>query len=201
MFATMISSALGIFVFLVTGRGDVRRILRDGIGQRRDLRGLDAGQNVLRRRARQPVAYGNGGGLNLPQRVVGQPFANEIGMAHLGLVAGEFAPDGGLNGRDDGHQGVARDFFLGGQLGFLARVPVSLPMAVSVLSASEVICPGNVASNSTTAKAAALAGSAAALATARELAISFRCFRLMVLRWRLALGAGVGVGVGFHSWF
>ena len=42
----------GIFVLLVAGRGDIRCILRDGIGQRRDLRGLDAGQNVLRR----PVA-------------------------------------------------------------------------------------------------------------------------------------------------
>src|ERR1035437_5364750 len=82
---------------------------------------------------------------------------------------------------------------------FTARVPVSLPMLASVASARVVICPGNVASNSTAAKAAALAGSAEALATARELAISFRCFRLMVLRWRLALGAGVGVGVGVGS--
>ena len=56
----------GILVLLVAGRGDVRRILRDGVGQRRDLRGLDAGQDILRRRAHQPVANGNGGGLNFP---------------------------------------------------------------------------------------------------------------------------------------
>ena len=72
-------------------------------------------------------------------------------------------------------------------------------MGVTVVSASAVICPGNWASNSTVAKAAELAGLAAALATAREFAISFRCFRLMVLRWRLVLGAGVGVGVGVGS--
>jgi len=121
-------------------------------------------------------------------------------VAHLFQIAGKFAPGGGLNGRDDGNQGVARGGFLRGHFGFYGARPVSLPIAVSVASAKVVIYAGKVASNSTTARAAALAGSAAALATARELAISFRCFRLMVLRWRLALGAGVGVGVGCRGW-
>src|ERR1017187_1712393 len=82
---------------------------------------------------------------------------------------------------------------------FWARVPVSLPMLVSVASAKVVICVGNVASNSTAARAAVLAGSIAALATAREFVISSRCPRLMELRVRLVLDAGVGVGVGVGS--
>ena len=112
----------GIFVVLVGGRGDARRVSGDGAGERGDLRGLDAGQNIQRRGGgrdgHKPVADGDGCGLDFVEVVVRKVLADKIGLAQFFRVAGELALGGGLDGRDDGHQCVAGGDFLSGHFVF-----------------------------------------------------------------------------------